>query len=132
MFSNAHARLVHHRNSLRASDYRIDFLHATDTIEAAIEAGGALAEKLVGHLHAQDRTVKGCLVARVTYVRLSTEEEVVYYHTSSPAEVIDDATEFFIAHMLKIGERMATLHANGSNLLIKAITCIHMQITVLN
>ena len=132
--SNAFATLSHHRDSLRGVilDYKIRFNQQEQAVEDVIECASSLVKQLIDTFHREDRTVKGSLVAAVRYIRATTEEEVTYFHRSYSSEVISDADDFFVTHMIKVGERLTTHIQNGSNLMIKAIEEIHVRLSVQN
>ena len=101
-------------------------------IENVIEISSDITKFLIHEFHQKDKTIKGRLVARVCYSRLSTDEEVTYYHPSYRSEVIEDAENFFITHMMKIAQRMDDFNRNGSNLIINNISEIHLHVACLN
>lgn len=134
MFSNSHATLSHYRTSLkgRVIDYVIRFNFEESDIKLIVNKTLDIVQKLVEYYRSKDETISARLVARVTYEQLNSERVVSYYHPSYKAEVIEDATEFFITHMLKISERMDSFNQNGSNLVIKNIDEIHIHINTVN
>ena len=71
-------------------------------------------------------------MARVCYLRVNSEVQVMYYHPSYKSEVIDNPNDFFITHMLKIAQRMDDFNKNSSKLLIDHIVEIHLHVTCLN
>ena len=131
---NDYASLSHHRDSLKGAviDFKICFKHRQYTVRDVIHIASHLVKELIDAFHREDLTVRGNLVARVMYVRTSTEEEVVYHHSSCPSEIIDDAEDFFVTHMMAIAERLDSWNRNGSNLLIKDIELIYVQLNIQN
>ena len=134
MFSKSHATLSHYRTSLKSHivDYVIRFNDEENDIQQVVNKTSDIVQDLVKHYHVKGKTISARLVARVNYEHVETARNVTYYHPSYKAEVIDDATEFFITHMLKIGKRMDSFNHNGSNLIIKNIDEIHIHLNVMN
>lgn len=127
---NSHASLKHHRNSLLGSviDYVITFNTEVTTVEDVIDIACGLFESLCERFG--DKSLKSDLCAKVRYLRRTTEEEVTYYHTSSPCGEVLIPMEFFKRHMLKIASRMDDMNEGGSNLLILAIEEIHVRLSI--
>jgi len=134
MFSNSHATLSHYRTSLKAHiiDYVIRFNVDENDIQQVVNKTSDIVQELVKDYHVKNKAISARLVVRVNYENVETGHNVTYYHPSYKAEVIQDATEFFIKHMLKIGKRMDSFNRNGSNLSIKNIVEIHIHLNVLN
>ena len=134
MFSNEHATLSLHKTSMRGKvhDYKIIFHDSQQDLRHIIAISSDIVKQLIDKFHADDISITGRLIARVNYFRITTDEEVTYYHASYRSEVIDDAIVFYQAHMMKILERMEMFNENGSNLLIKSIEEIHLHITPIN
>jgi hypothetical protein len=78
----------------------------------------------------------GRLIAKVNFVHINpmtNEEEIRPYHFASyKSQKIDDVDEFYVSHMKKIASRLDTFTSNGSNLVIKNIEHIHIQLSVVN
>ena len=134
MFSNNEATLTLYKNSLRGvcKDYVIRFNEEQVSIEKIISISSDIVKQLIDSLQKEDKTFKGRLIACVSYLRIGNEEEVMYYHPSYRNEVIEDANEFYMTHMLKIAQRMDDFNKNGSKLLIKNISEIHLHISCQN
>lgn len=102
-------------------------------IEDIIWETAELLQQLVDSF--RDKRVKGRLVAKVNFIHLnfhSNEEEIRAYHFPSyQAEEIENVEEFYVGHMTRIASRLDSFHTNGSNLVIKNIEHIHIQLTVL-
>ena len=134
MLSNNKASLTLYKGSLRGicKDYVIRFHDEQVCIQNIIHISSDIVQDLIERLHQKDKTLKARLVARVCYLRIGSEEEVMYYHPSYRSEVIEDATEFYMTHMLKIAQRMDNFNKNGSKLLIKNISEIHVHVSCQN
>jgi len=134
MLSNNDTTLTLYKDSFRGvcKDYVIRFHNDQTSIENIIHISCDIVKQLVDQLHREDKTLKGRLVARVCYLRLGSEEEIMYYHPSYRNEIIEDATEFYMTHMLKIAQRMDDFNKNGSKLMIKNISEIHLHVTCQN
>ncbi|MEL7306376.1 MAG: hypothetical protein AAGK05_00130 [Pseudomonadota bacterium] len=134
MFSNSYATLSHYRTSLKGYiiDYVIRFNCEESDLQQVVNKTLDIMQKLVELYHSKNKTISARLVARVNYQHLNSDHEVTYYHPSYKAEVIEETTEFFVTHMLKISERMDSFNHNGSNLVIRNIDEIHVHINVLS
>lgn len=134
MFSDDFATLTHYKDSLnkRVSDYVIRFHSEQNDVEMVVKQTFDVVKQLVKHYHDQDKTITGRIVAMVNYFHTEKKEMVTYYHPSFQAEVIDRASDFYFAHMLRICERMDNFHHHGSNLMIHNIEEIHLHISLLD
>ena len=132
MFSHDNATLLHYKTSLKGkvNDFVIRFDGEESNLQDVIEKSFIVFNMLYDKFQSEGKVIAGRLVALVNYIHLNKDESkiVSYYHPSHATEVIDDASDFFHAHMLKIGERMASFNRNGSKLLIKNIEEIHIHI----
>ena len=132
-FSSSFACLRHHKDSLRGKvkDYVISFNEPQQDIEAMIEATFEVVQKLF--LTFKDKRICGRLIAKVDYFHFNIEQEKEsersYHFPSYSSEEIMDVYDFFQRHMMKIASRMHSFNANGSNLLIKKIEHIHIQLS---
>ena len=132
-FSTSFACLQHHKDSLRGKvkDYVISFNNPQQDIEAMTEDTFEVVRQLF--LTFNDRRICGRLVAKVDYFQLNSEQQTVnersYHFPSYSSEEIEDVYDFFVRHMTKIASRMDSFNANGSNLLIKKIEHIHIQLS---
>lgn len=128
---NKHATLSHYRDSLQRTvkDYVIRMKHEEYTVHNIIIATSDLVKELFEKFPLENCYLKACLVARVNYYRCTTEESVVYHHTSAPAEEVVEPVDFFERHMLRIGQRIDDLNKHGSMLMIKGIEAIHLQLS---
>ena len=128
---NAYAKLKHSRDSLRGAviDYIITFSHNEYTVQKIIATASDLFKELVDWFCSRGKRVKVALVAQVRYIRCVSETEVVYYHSSAPAEEVIEPNKFFEEHMLKIAEHIDNLNRHGSSLLIKHIEAVHVQVS---
>lgn len=131
MYSNQNASLCLHKRSAKGvcEDYVIRFTQQQRDIETIIPLAFDIVSQLIDDYHKTDKSVKGRLVAVVHYTREDTDDEVKVYHPSYQSEVIENCEDFFITHMLKIAERMSKYNREGSNLLIKSISEIHLHVT---
>ena len=133
MFSNATANLCFHKKSLKGKiqDYVISFNTEQQRIEDVIDNTLELIEKLIASCHSEK--VYGRLIAKVnfTHVNFQTNvEEIRAYHFPSfSSQLIENVKEFFISHMTKIASRLDTFNKHGSNLMIKNIEHIHIQLS---
>ena len=135
MYSNKDATItLYKENSTRTCrDFVIRFNEKYDDIERMIPLAFDIVAQLIHDFHrCGDRIVKGRLVAVVNYKRLDTGDEVKAYHASCHNEVLEDARDFFIGHMLDISERMSLFNQHGSNLKIEHISEIHLHLNCLN
>lgn len=134
-FSTSFACLQHHKDSLRGKvkDYVISFNEPQQDIEVMTEATFEVVKQLL--LTFEDRRICGRLIAKVDYFHFNNEQgdvtERSYHFPSYSSEEITNAYAFFKRHMLKIASRIETFNCNGSNLLIKKIEHIHIQLTFL-
>ena len=130
MFSHDNATLLHYKTCMngRLNDYVIRFDDEQSNLHVVIEKSFAVFKMLYEKYESEDKRISGRLVALVNYIHLNDDRTVSYYHPSYATEVINDASDFFHAHMLKIGERMESFNKNGSHLIIKNIEEIHIHI----
>ena len=137
MYSNEEVTLTIYKESASGAcrDYVLRFNREQNNIEEIISISSDVVKQLIDMYHEEDKRIKGRLVACVCYIRVNSdnaEDTVMYYHPSYRSEVIEDPQTFFITHMLKIAERMDNFNRNGSKLLIKNITEIHLHVTHFN
>lgn len=134
-FDNTFASLCHHRTSVRGviQDYVLNFNEQQLVLEEIVSKTSELVKQLIETFH-ESRVVLGRLVAKVNYAHfnaITNEEEIRAYHFPSySAEEIENVDEFFVKHMTKIASRMDSFHSHGSNLVIKNIEHIHIQLTI--
>ena len=132
-FSNDCGFLTFHRESLKGviQDYVISFHEDECDMQLIIIGSSDLFRQLINSF--KNRKVLARLVAKVNFYHLNEKQEVIsersYHFPSFSSEEVIDATDFFERHMLKIASRLDTFNANGSNLLIKNIQHIHMQLS---
>lgn len=133
-FANSFASLCHHKTSIKGivQDYVIKFNESQLAIENIISKTTELVKQLIDAFNGKQ--VLGRLVAKVNFIHLNSitqEEEIRTYHFPSfSVEKIVDVEDFFVKHMTKIGNRLHSFNTNGSNLIIKNIEHIHVQLTV--
>ena len=138
-FANDFGNVKHHKTSLRGvvQDYVISFNEEQCEIECIMQHSMLIVKELFEAFKKNDKTIKGRLIAKVNYDHLNPmtneETERSFHFPSYSNEVIEDSYEFFITHMTKIANRIAEFNANhGSNLKLKNIEHIHIQITCIN
>lgn len=134
LFSNDCAYLNFYKKSLKETiqDYCISFYNEQDDLPFVMRETVSLFEKLVDSL--PTTKVKARLVAKLNFLHFNNENDVderAYHFPSFSSEEIDDPKEFFIRHLLKIGQQLDNFNARGSNLLMKNIEHIHILITLL-
>ena len=82
----------------------------------------------------EGRTVSGRLVAKVNFLQLNHENDEInlrtYHFSSYKSEEIVDAEKFFSEHLIKIGSRLDNFNCEGSNLLLKNISHIHVVLSL--
>ena len=134
-FSNSFACLSHHKSSLRGvvQDYVLNFNSLQFQIEDTIvTATLELIEQLVSSLNG--KRVLGRLVAKVNYTHINSltneTSDRAYHFPSYSLEEIEDVEDFYTRHMTKIIMRMDSFNNNGSNLMIKNIEHIHIQLSI--
>ena len=136
LFSTSFACLQHYKDSLRGKvkDYVISFNEPEQDIETMTEATFEVVQQMF--LTFSDRRISARLIAKVDYFQLNNEHQTVnersYHFPSYSSEEIVDVYDFFVRHMMKIASRMDSFNANGSNLLIKKIEHIHIQLSFLD
>lgn len=130
---NSFAWLCHHKTSLRRAvqDFIISFNSVQSDIENVIWETVELIQKLVSSFNG--KRLAGRLIAKINFLHINPEtnrEEVRSYHfTSYKSEEIENVEEFFVRHMSKIAHRLEMFAKNGSNLVIKNIEHIHIQLS---
>ena len=135
-FNNQFAYICHHKSSKWdiAHDYVIKFNTVQRSIDQIIPETFELVEQLMNSL--KFSRVKARLIAKINFDHFNPqthEQSSRSYHFSSyQSEVIDDLEDFYVRHMTKIASRLDTFNENGSNLVIKDIECIYMQLTIIS
>ena len=134
-FANDFCDLNFHKQSLkgRVQDYVISFYENQTDFSAILDKTLDLFLKLYENFNDQRILVR--LIAKLNFYHMNeasgVREERSYHFTSYSSETVDDPYKFFHRHMQKIVSRLDSFNANGSNLLIKNIEHIHIQITSL-
>ena len=77
----------------------------------------------------EDKIVKVRLVAKVEFEHILTSECRSYYIGSFSSEVVEETRDLFERHMMKISQRLSNFSEHGSNLVIKRICCIFIQLS---
>lgn len=134
-FKNDFCSLKFHKQSLRGAvrDYIVSFAKDECDIELVITRTAKIFEQLMETL--KDYKVSGRIVAEIEFVKvnlLNESIEVVSFHFAShKTETIYDVEEFYENHMRKIVSRLDQFNHQGSNLLLRRIKHIHLQLNVL-
>lgn len=130
--SNDHAKLRHHKSSLRGTvtDFIITFNDEETSADIIVEIASNLFVSLCESFNG--KRLKGDLCAKVRYLRCKTGKEDSYFHASTPCEDVNNPVQFFKEHMLRIGVRIDKMNHLGSMLLILAIEEIHIRLGVLD
>lgn len=132
-FHNKHAFLTFHKASLKGviQDYVINFHEDECDMQLVIAHSSDLFQQLMDTF--KDKKVFARLVAKVNFFHFNDAQEIIsersYHFPSFSSEEVIDVSDFFKLHMLKIASRLDSFNSNGSNLLIKNIQHIHMQLS---
>ena len=131
MYANKDATLTLYKEAFKRTclDYVIRFHDLQTQIEKTIPLAFDLVKQLIENLHREDKRISGRLVALVCYSREDENKKVNVFHPSFKSEIIEDAEDFFIRHMLKIAERIEQFNREGSKLMIEGISEIHLHVT---
>lgn len=135
-FSNSFACLKHHKTSLKGTvkDYVFNFNLVEYHLESIVQKTATLLHQLIDSY--DGKHLLGRLIAKVNFVHINpmtNEEELRPYHFASyKSEKIEDVDEFYVSHMKKIASRLDTFTSNGSNLVIRNIEHIHIQLSVVS
>jgi len=133
LFSNDCAYLKFYKQSLKGTvqDYCISFYDEPNDLLFVMKETIILFEKLIDTFS----HVKARLVAKVNFIHVNNEtnetEERAYHFPSYSVEEVTNPQDFFIRHMLKIGNYLDSFTERGSNLLLKNIEHIHILLTLL-
>lgn len=129
-YSNDCGTLSFHRQSLKGTvqdyviEFRKDMVDIPLIIHDTFELFGKLMEKY------KDEMVKARLVAKIHFQHLGKDVEDRFYHFGSyAAEIVNDPRDFFERHMLKISQRLDEFNHHGSNLVMKTVSHIHIQLS---
>ena len=128
-FVNDFGTLRSHRKSFkgRVEDFVITYCKEEVNVGGIIDGAYQLFHELMTSCN--DKVVKARLVAKVDYEHVLSSESRSYHFASLPAEVVDDPRDFFERHMNKISERLEDFNEHGSNLVIRRICCIYIQLS---
>lgn len=136
MFSNDCAYLNFHKQSLkgRVQDYVISFYNNPNNFYSILNETNFLFQKLIEKF--SSKRILARLVAQVTFTHINdttenTEERSYHFPSYSIEEVIDSEA-FFVKHIEKVVSRLDTFNSNGSNLLLKRIEHIHIQLSFMS
>lgn len=134
-FINSLGCLCHHKTSHKGNveDFVINFNETQSNIEDIVWETVDLIQQLIASFNG--KRVKARLVAKINFTHVNpvneNETNRFYHFPSYQAEEIKDVDEFIVKHMTKIASRMDAFNHEGSNLVIKNIDHIHIQLTVL-
>ena len=128
-FKNDCATLSFHKQSLRGRvvDYVITCHECEDSITHLIGTTQDLFIKLMEKY--KDTTAMVRLVAKVNFEHVLSEELRPYHFGSYSSEIVGDPKDFFERHMMKMSQRLHAFNEFGSNLVIKNISHIHIQLS---
>ena len=132
-FSNDCAYLNFHKESLRGrvKDYAISFYNVATDFDLILDDTFDIFQRLFDKNAGKPFFAR--LVAKVNFWHINSEtgvtEERSYHFPSLQSERVTIPHDFFQRHMQKIVSRMDTFLSNGSNLLIKNIEHIHIQLS---
>ena len=132
-FSNDCAYLKFHKESLRGrvQDYVISFRNEAMDLKSILNETSELFQRLFHEYNT--KPLMSRLVAKVNFQHINyvtgVIEERSYHFTSFKSEKVTMPDEFFKRHMEKIASRMDTFTSHGSNLIIKNIEHIHIQLS---
>ena len=130
-FSNDCGTLGFHKQSLKGAvqDYVIEFKQ--NQVDIAIIVGDTyeLFSKLMEKFN--DKIVRARLVAKMHFYHFGKEEvqDRFYHFGSYSSEVVNEPREFFERHMMKISQRLDQFNSHGSDLVLKTISHIHIQLS---
>ena len=134
-FFNVLGCLCHHKTSLNdvVQDFILKFNAKQSNIDDIVLETVDLIQQLIASFNG--KRVKARLIAKVNFTHLNpviNDETNRYYHFPSyQAEKLEDVEDFVVRHMTKIARRIDAFNHEGSNLVIKNIEHIHIQLTVL-
>lgn len=124
--------LSFHRQSLKGKvqDYVISFHKEEYDIQLLIGHTKGLFFELIEKF--EEHVVLARLVMKIHFQHIGEEIQDRFFHFGSFAsENVIDPDEFFTRHMYKIAQRLDEFNYHGSNLVIKAIPHIHIQLTIM-
>ena len=133
-FTNSSACISLHRRSSHdiVQDYVIKFNSVKLDFEEIANETLGLIEQLIQSL--EDKQVSGRLIAKVNFDHYNFVKDEIdprtYYFPSYSSEDIVNVKEFFDRHLRKIANRLDTFHDGGSNLIIKNIEFIFVQLSL--
>ena len=135
-FRNDYGNISHHKTSLKGKvqDYIISFENEQLDIREIISDTSVIFQKLYQHFIDKGNVLLCRLIAQVNYVSMNDDKEETLTKIHFPSymsEYIINQEEFFERHMLKIASRMDTFQQKGSNLRLKNIAHIHVELNIL-
>ena len=129
-FENDNACLKLYKESIQGKiqDFIISFNTEQTSIDNVVQETLDLFEHLIKSYDVHSIRVR--LTAKVCFIHfnsLTDEAEERFYHFHSFGyEYVFDTQDFYRRHMQRIAERLENFHVNGSNLMIKNISHIHI------
>ena len=133
-FANSSACISLHRTSPRGivQDYVIKFNSIKLDFQQIANETLELIEQLISSLESVQ--VSARLIAKVNFEHYNfvqdEVEERTYYFPSYNSECIINVKHFFERHLMKIASRLDSFNENGSNLVIKNIEFIFVQLSL--
>ena len=116
----------------KLQDYIISFHKDEADIELVVDRTKQLFLQLIEYFADSNITIMARLVMKIHFQHIVNDLEDRFYHFGSySAEVVRDPSEFFTRHMYKIVQRLDQFNHHGSNLVMKEISHIHIQLTLL-
>ena len=118
-------------------DHILKFYSTQFDLERIISQISDLGADFIRQMKTQNNKVVARLIAKVNFSHMNwnTNEETnrsYHFPSYSAEEVVEPLEDFFDRHLLKIASRLDSFHTNGSNLVIKNIECIFIQLSVVN
>lgn len=135
-FSNDCAYLNFHKQSLkgRVQDFVISFYNKPNDFNSILDETSDLFQKLWEEFSSKRFLAR--LIAKVNFEHINVTsgetEERSYHFPSYKSEEVNNPHDFFVKHIEKIVSRLDAFNSNGSNLLIKNIEHIHIQLSFIN
>ena len=134
MYENEYGNISFHRKSKKGivQDYVIRFNGVTANLQQIVDETTELVEELIDSF--KSGRIVGRWIAKVNFEHFNFERNETsdrsYYFPSYHAEDIRNVKDFFQRHMMKIASRLEDFNENGSNLVVKNIEYIFIQLSV--
>lgn len=130
---NEHCDLKFHRQSQCGivRDYIISFKNEESNIEVIVQKTSDIFLELMDVF--KDCKIKARLVADIEFEKMIGDNDDVRYHFGSySSEWVGDPEMFYERHMCKIISRLDNFNERGSNLILKKVNHIHIQLAILS